>query len=90
MGEDFGIEDKICPLLQTYDIKRETWVGGGKLNEVNCRRFIEKNEEKIKSLRDILFEMKKGTVSDGNINMYCDQHNKILPRWIMPIVAWEH
>ena len=35
-------------LLQTYNIKREAWVGGGKLNEVNCRRLIEKNEENNK------------------------------------------
>ena len=32
------IEDKTCPLLQMYHIKRESWLGDAKLNGVNCRR----------------------------------------------------
>ena len=33
-----------------------------------------KNEELINNIRDIVIEMNKGTVSDDNINMYCDKH----------------
>ena len=33
--------------------------------------------------------MNKGTVSDDDINMYCDKH-KQLTRWIMPTIALEH
>ena len=29
---EFGLEDNICALLQTYHIKREAWFGGTKLN----------------------------------------------------------
>ena len=64
-------------MLQTYHIKREVWFGGTKLNGVNCRRLMEKNEEIINSLRDILIEMKKVTVSDDDIHMYCDKHKHI-------------
>ena len=39
---EFGIEDKICSLLQTYHIKREAWFGGVKLNGVNCRKLVGK------------------------------------------------
>ena len=39
---EFGLEDKVCALLQTYHIKREAWLGGDKSNEVNCRRLMEK------------------------------------------------
>ena len=88
--KEFGLVDKICSLLQTYDIKREVWFGGSKLYGVNCRRFMDKNEEIIISIRDILIETNKGTVSNDSINMYCDKHKHILIRWIMPIVAWEH
>ena len=38
----------------------------------------------------MFIEMNKGTVSDDNINMYCDKHKHILPRRKMPIVAREH
>ena len=41
-GVEFGIEDKICSLLQTYHIKREAWFGGAKLNGVNCRKLVGK------------------------------------------------
>ena len=37
---EFGLEDKICSLLQIYHIKREAWFGGAKLNGVNCRRLM--------------------------------------------------
>ena len=39
----FGLEEKICSLLQMYNIKRETWCVGAKLNGVNCRRLMDKN-----------------------------------------------
>ena len=75
--KEFGLVDKICSLLQTYDIKREVWFGGSKLYGVNCRRFMDKNEEIIISIRDILIETNKGTVSNDSINMYCDKHKQI-------------
>ena len=53
----FGLEDKICTLLQTYHIKREAWFGGAKLKGVNCRRLMWKNEEIINSIRDMFIEM---------------------------------
>ena len=37
---------------------------------------MKKNEEIINSIRDIFIEMNKGTVSDDNINMYCDKHKQ--------------
>ena len=75
--KEFGLVDKICSLLQTYDIKREIWFGGSRLYGVNCRRFMDKNEEIIISIRNILIETNKGTVSNDNINMYCDKHKHI-------------
>ena len=42
---EFGLEDRICLLLQTYHIKREAWFGGTKLNGVNCRRLMKKMEK---------------------------------------------
>ena len=73
---EFGVEDKICTLLQIYHIKREDWFGGAKLNGVNCRRLMEKNEEIINSIRDIFIEMNKGTVSENNIDIYCKYHKQ--------------
>ena len=74
----FSLEEKICSLLQIYHIKREAWFGGGKLNGVNCRRLMDKNEEIINSIRDLFIEMNKGTVSEDNINIYCNKHKQIL------------
>ena len=37
---EFGSEDKVCALLQTYHIKLEAWFGGAKLNGVNCKRLM--------------------------------------------------
>ena len=73
----FGLENKICALFRIHHIKREAWFCGAKLNEVNCRRLMGKNEEVINNIRDIVIEMNKGTVSDDNINMYCDKHQTI-------------
>ena len=61
-----------------YHIKREAWFGGSKLNGVNCRRLMDKNEEIIDSIRENFIEMNKGTVSEENINMYCNEHKEIL------------
>ena len=77
---DFNLEDKICSLLQTYHIKRESWVDGTKLNGVNYRWLIGQNEEIIKNIRDIFIEMNKGTVSEDNINMYCDKNNQFFTK----------
>ena len=52
-------------MLQMYHIKREVWFGGVKLNGVNCRRLMDKNEKIINSIRDICIEMNKGTVSEN-------------------------
>ena len=30
--QNFGLEEKICSLIQMYHIKREAWFGGTKLN----------------------------------------------------------
>ena len=75
---EFGLEEKTCSLLQMYRIKREVWFGGAKLNGVNCRRLMDKNEEIINRIRDIFIEMNKGTVSEANINIYCNEHKQIL------------
>ena len=37
---------------------------------------MENNEEIINSIRDMFIEMNKGTVSDDNMNMYCDKHKQ--------------
>ena len=42
-SSEFGLEEKICSLLQMYHIKREAWFGGAKLNGVNCRRLMDKS-----------------------------------------------
>ena len=67
---EFGLEEKICSLLQMYHIKGEAWFDGAKLNEINCRRLMDKNEEIINKIRDIFIEMNKGTVSEENIHNY--------------------
>ena len=77
---EFGLEDKIYSLLQIYHIKREACFCGAKLNGVNYRRLMDKNEEMINNIRDIFIEMNKGTVSDENINMYCDNTQTIFYR----------
>ena len=61
-----------------YHIKREAWFGGAKLNGVNCRRLMNKNEEIINKIRDIFIEMNKGTVSEEYIHIYCDKYKQIL------------
>ena len=38
---------------------------------------MDKNEEIIKSIRDIVIEINKSTVSNDSINMYCDKHKHI-------------
>ena len=75
---DFGLEDKICSLLQIYYIKCGAWFGGAKLNSWICRRLMDKNEEMINNIRDIFIEINKGIVSDENINIHCDKHKQIL------------
>ena len=52
---EFRIEEKIYSLLQMYHIKWEAWLGGVKLNDVNCRRLMDKNEDIINSIRDIFY-----------------------------------
>ena len=71
---EIGFEDKIWSLFRNYDTKWEACFGGDTLNGVNCRRWMDKNEEIINSIRDIfLIETNKDTLSDDNINMYCDK-----------------
>ena len=41
---------------------------------------MKKNEEIKNSIRDIFIQTNIGTVSDDNINMFCDKTNKLLPR----------
>ena len=85
---EFGLEEKICSLLQMYHIKREAWFGGAKLNGVNCRRLMDKNEEIINKIRDIFIEMNKGTVSEENIHIYCVKTQTfVLPKWTTLIVV---
>ena len=57
-----------------YHIKREAWFGSSKINEVNCRRLMDKNEEIINKIRDMFIEMNKNTESEENINICCDKH----------------
>ena len=52
---EFGLEEKICSLLQRYHIKREAWFGGAKLNGMNCRRLMDKNKDIINSISDIFY-----------------------------------
>ena len=61
-----------------YHIKREAWFGGAKLNGINCRRLMDKNEDIINSIRDVFIKMNKGTVSENNIDIYCKEHKQIL------------
>ena len=61
-----------------YHIKREALFGGAKLNDVNCRRLMDKNEDIIKSTRDILIEMNKCTVSENIISIYCKEHKRCM------------
>ena len=39
---------------------------------------MDKNEEIINKTRDIFIEMNKGTVSEENIHIYCNEHKQIL------------
>ena len=50
--------------IQMYHIKWEAWFGDAKLNRVNCRRLMDKNEYIINKIRNIFIEINKGTVSD--------------------------
>ena len=61
-----------------YNIKRGAFFGGAKLNGVNCRRLMDKNEGIINIIIDIFIEMNKGTVSENNIDIYCKEHKQIL------------
>ena len=63
-----------------YNIKRRAWFGGAKLNGVNCRRLMDKNEDIINSIRDIFIETNKGTVSENNIDIYCKDHKQFFYR----------
>ena len=54
--------------------------GGAKLNGVNCRTLMDKNEEIINSIRDIFIEMNKDTVSENNMNIYCKEYKQILTK----------
>ena len=38
-----------------YHIKWEAWFGGDKLNGVNCRSLMDKNEEIINKIRDFFY-----------------------------------
>ena len=75
---EFCLEEKICSLLQMYHVKREAWIGGAKLNGINCRILMDKNEEVINKIRDIFIDVNKGTVSEEIIHIYCDKHKRIL------------
>ena len=39
---------------------------------------MDMNEDIINKIRDIFIEMNKGTVSEENINIYCNEHKQIL------------
>ena len=39
---------------------------------------MDKNEEIIDSIRENFIKLNKGTVSEENINMYCNEHKEIL------------
>ena len=70
------MEDRICTLLQIYYIKREAWFGGAKLNEVNCRRLMDQLKVIINNIQDIFIDMNKRTITEDNMNIYCDRHKK--------------
>ena len=59
-----------------HHIKREAWLGGTKLNGVNCRRLMDQNELIINNIRNLFIEMNKDIVVEENINMYCDKHKQ--------------
>ena len=63
-----------------HNIKREALFGIAKLNGVNYRKVMDKNEEIINNIRDIFIEMNRGTVSDENVNIYCDKYNQIFTK----------
>ena len=70
-----------------YHIKREAWFGGAKLNGVNCRRLMEKNEEGINRIKDIFIEMNKGTVSENKLTFIARITVKYYQKWTMLIVV---
>ena len=59
-------------------IKREVWFGEAKVNRVNYRRLIDQNKVIKNIIKDVFIKMNKGTLSEENINMYCDNHKQIL------------
>ena len=61
-----------------YHIKREVWFGEAKVNRVNYRRLIDQNKVIKNIIKDVFIKMNKGTLSEENINMYCDNHKQIL------------
>ena len=54
--------------------KRETGFGGTKLNGVNYRRLIDRNEEIINRIQAIFIEMNEVVISEDKIYIYCDRH----------------
>ena len=64
---DRWLEDKINTLLHKFDIKREVFFGG-KLNGVNCRRWIKHYVDIINDINEIFIEMSKGGVLDEEIS----------------------
>ena len=57
---DFGLENRICALLQMYHIKRGAWFGGAKLNGFNCRRLMGSYKVIINDINGIFIDMNKG------------------------------
>ena len=55
-----------------------TWVGGTKLNGVNCRRLMDQHEIIINNIWDTFIYTNKGIVVKDNINMFCDKHKQRL------------
>ena len=63
---EFGLEYRICTLIQLYHIKRESWFSDAKLNGVNSRILMNKYEWMINNIRDVLIDMNKGTTTEDN------------------------
>ena len=61
-------------------IKLEACFDGAKANGMNCRRLMDKSEKINNNIRNIYIEMNEGTISDENINMYCDNTQTVFYR----------
>ena len=61
-------------------IKLEACFDGTKVNGMNCRRLMDKSEKINNNIRNIYIEMNEGTISDENINMYCDNTQTVFYR----------